>query len=144
MPDYIVNFTNPTGFSRRVTADTPEDAETAAAEHLPGSLCHQCARERDDGDWDLNSVEDADGNVVMTIPLYAHVWAVSYAGHGDEMPVERVFPDPASAKRWIQHQGVEVTFSPPDARGHFGALGASDQFLLYCVEKVPFGEGAVS
>lgn len=70
MPEFVVLFTTTTSTAIRVEADTPEQAEAVAADELPGSLCHQCSRERDQGDWELHSVEDKDGTVVLTGPDY--------------------------------------------------------------------------
>lgn len=70
MPEFNAWFTNPTSTNVRMNVDTLEQAEEAAANALPGGLCNNCSRQRDDGDWELYSIEDADGNVLRSYPKF--------------------------------------------------------------------------
>ncbi len=76
MPEYTVTFTAETSAVVTVNADDPDDAIERATEHLPGSLCHQCAgyrREysRDEGDFEPVTVVDESGDEVWTATLPA-------------------------------------------------------------------------
>ncbi|WP_280185482.1 MULTISPECIES: hypothetical protein [Nocardia] len=65
MAEYSAWFANVTTTNVRVEADSPQQAADIASKRVHASLCHQCARERDDGDWELTAVEDAAGNIVL-------------------------------------------------------------------------------
>ncbi|AEJ94154.1 hypothetical protein THIBAULT_54 [Mycobacterium phage Thibault] len=66
MNEYTVWFAQAVGtVVKRVEAEDYSEAIDRAWDELPGSLCHQCARDFDlAGEWEPDAVEDAEGNIV--------------------------------------------------------------------------------
>lgn len=121
MSEFNLWFANTTSTNIRVDADNLEQAEEIASDELPGSLCNQCSRQRDDGEWELSSIEDAEGNVLRTYPdfnlgntaaaLAKHIAETVTQGEGNDVVVDCAC-------------GVEVRGVLPDVDSPTGAIMA--------------------
>ncbi|AOE43744.1 hypothetical protein SEA_BANTAM_54 [Gordonia phage Bantam] len=60
---YRVTSVNVTDWTEEVEADSVEDAMFQI--EGGGYLCHQCAHERNDGEWEPEIVSDVNGNVLF-------------------------------------------------------------------------------
>ena len=56
MPKFFVTAVKKVDVTVEVEAESRDEAEELAYEHLPGSLCHQCTDEVNDGDWNVEFV----------------------------------------------------------------------------------------
>ncbi|MBO0676860.1 hypothetical protein JRC04_05245 [Mycolicibacterium sp. S2-37] len=65
MSEFTVYFSAGASTAVKVDAEDYDAAIEEAYNDLPGSLCHQCAREIElSGDWDVDAVYDADFKLV--------------------------------------------------------------------------------
>lgn len=87
MPEYNVHLINPTSTNIRGTADTPEGAAKLAIDEVYAALCHECARQRDDGEWELYTVQDADGEVVLDNSVDRPARRITEPADADKLPV---------------------------------------------------------
>lgn len=69
MPKYTVYFTQTASASVTIEAPSRDEAEEAAYQEVPGSLCASCSGWGSSvgvelgGDWEVFEVEDAQGNL---------------------------------------------------------------------------------
>lgn len=83
MTTYRVTSVNATDWTEEIEADSIDEAIEKSSGG--GYLCHQCASERNDGDWEPVRVSDIDGNegnVSRDVPRVP-CWTIPWTEFGD-------------------------------------------------------------